>query len=102
MDAEVTAQIKAQSPLASIKPQPQAHRLHITLSRTGSLAQDKHRLKRIYDLLRETPGNDQFVFYIPNGNQKIQIDFPNQTTHYTAHLEQRLVLILGAKAVRVE
>jgi DNA polymerase-3 subunit alpha len=102
VDAEVTAQIKAQSPPTSIKPQPQAHRLHITLSRTGSLAQDKHRLKRIYDLLRETPGNDQFVFYIPNGNQKIQIDFPNQTTHYTAHLEQRLVLILGAKAVRVE
>ena len=53
-------------------------------------------------MLKETPGNDHFFFYIPNGNSKIQIEFPNQTTHYTAHLEQRLVQLLGAKAVRVE
>ncbi len=81
---------------------PKSHRLHITLPRSGNLVQDKHRMKNIYELLKATPGNDEFIFYIPNGNKKIQIQFPNQTTHYTAHLEQRLVQLLGAKAVRVE
>jgi DNA polymerase-3 subunit alpha len=99
---QTTARPDSQTPGERSQLQPQAHRLHITLTRTGSLAQDKHRLKSIYDLLKETPGNDQFVFYIPNGHEKIQIEFPNQTTHYTAHLEQQLVQILGAKAVRVE
>jgi DNA polymerase-3 subunit alpha len=90
------------SPETNIPPTVQTYRLHITLQRTGNLAQDKHRLRSIYDLLKETPGDDHFIFYIPNGNKKIQIDFPNQTTRYTARLEQRLVQILGAKAVRVE
>lgn len=99
----------AAQPEASAQAQPSqsgqkasSHRLHITLPRTGNLVQDKHRLKSIYDLLKEKPGNDRFVFYIPNGNKKIQIEFPNQTTHYTAHLEQQLVQLLGAKSVRVE
>jgi DNA polymerase-3 subunit alpha len=81
---------------------PAPHRLHITLPRSGNLTTDKHRLKTVYNLLIETPGNDLFFFYIPNGNSKIQIEFPNQTTHYTARLEQQLTQILGAKALRVE
>jgi hypothetical protein len=85
---------------AGSKPGP--HRLHITLPRSGNLMKDKHRLKTVYNLLIETPGDDMFFFYIPNGSGKIQIEFPNQTTHYTARLEQRLTQILGAKALRVE
>ena len=81
---------------------PSTRRLKITIPRTGDLRQDKHRLKTVYNLLTETPGDDRFVFYIPNGNQKVQIDFPNQTTRYTAQLEQKLVLLLGATAVRVD
>jgi hypothetical protein len=79
-----------------------SHRLHITLPRTGNLTKDKHRLKTVYNLLIETPGDDQFFLYIPNGNKKIQIEFPNKTTRYSARLEQQLVQILGAKSVRVD
>ncbi len=94
-------------PSAPIEPpQPEAasssRLLRITVPRTGSLSQDKHRLKMVYSLLTQTPGDDRFIFYIPNGNQKVQIDFPNQTTRYTAHLEQKLVQMLGATAVRVD
>ena len=81
---------------------PTSHRLHITLPRTGNLTSDKHRLKTVYNLLTEKNGSDDFIIYIPNGNRKIRIAFPNQSTHYTAHLEQKLVQILGAKAIRVE
>ncbi|MCB0166464.1 MAG: hypothetical protein KDI79_19710, partial [Anaerolineae bacterium] len=93
---EPPAELPPSNPVAS------SHRLHITLPRTGNLAKDKHRLKTIYSLLTEKSGSDDFIIYIPNGNQKIQIAFPNQSTRYTAHLEQQLVQILGAKSVRVE
>jgi hypothetical protein len=81
---------------------PPARWLHITIPRTNNLVHDKARLKEVYKLLVENPGQDQFSFYIPDGHRKIRIDFPNQTTHDTAHLRQRLTQVLGTSAVRVE
>lgn len=80
----------------------ETHRLRITITPTGNPANDKHRLRQIYHLLTEKPGNDAFIICIPNGPKEVRISFPNQTTHYTAHLEQKLVQILGAKSVKVE
>ncbi len=97
----VPLQKTAQAEQQPKKP-PAPRRLRITIRRTGDLAQDKHRLRIVYSLLTKKPGRDQFVLYIPNGNNKVQIDFPNQTTHYTAGLEQELVRMLGATAVRVD
>lgn len=76
--------------------------LHITIPRTNNLVQDKARLKEVYKLLVETPGNDQFSFYIPDGHRKIRVDFPNQTTRDTAHLRQRLTQVLGPTSIRVD
>jgi hypothetical protein len=76
--------------------------LHVTLRRTDSLAQDKHLMKTVYNLLAECSGNDRFSLYIPSGKKKIQIDFPNQTTQDSAHLRQQLTELLGATAVRVD
>jgi DNA polymerase-3 subunit alpha len=75
--------------------------LHITIPRTGNLAEDKHRLRMVYTLLIQYHGRDHFSFYIPNGSKDVQIDFPNQTTHYTLHLKQKLEM-LGARLVRVD
>jgi len=76
--------------------------LHVTLRRTHNLAQDKHLMKMVYNLLSEKPGDDRFSLYIPSGRKKIRIDFPNQTTRDTAHLRQKLAQLLGATAVRVD
>ncbi|MBE7556464.1 MAG: DNA polymerase III subunit alpha [Anaerolineales bacterium] len=81
---------------------PPSRWLHITIPRTHNLVQDKARLKEVYKLLVETPGNDQFSFYIPDGHRKIRVDFPNQTTRDTAHLRQRLTQVLGPTSIRVE
>jgi DNA polymerase-3 subunit alpha len=81
---------------------PASRWLHITIPRTNNLVQDKARLKEVYKLLVETPGNDQFSFYIPDGHRKIRIDFPNQTTRDTAHLRQRLTQVLGPTAIHVD
>ena len=81
---------------------PAPHWLHITLRRTDNLSQDKHLMKMVYSLLTEKTGQDRFSLYIPSGQKKIRIDFPNQTTQDTAHLRQRLTQLLGATAVRVD
>jgi DNA polymerase-3 subunit alpha len=78
-----------------------ASHLHITIPRTGNLADDKHRMRMVYTLLLQYPGKDQFSFYIPNGAKEIQIEFPNQTTHYTLHLKQKLEM-LGARLLRID
>jgi DNA polymerase-3 subunit alpha len=75
--------------------------LHITIPRTGNLARDKERMRRVYALLTERPGNDTFSFHIPDSPKEIRIDFPNQTTKYTTHLEQLLALA-GVTIVRVD
>jgi DNA polymerase-3 subunit alpha len=84
------------------KRSAERHCLRITLTPTGNPARDKHRLRQIYHLLTEKPGNDDFIICIPNGPKEVRISFPNQTTHYTAHLEQKLVQIVGARSVQVE
>ncbi len=75
--------------------------LHITIPRTNDLTRDKERMRRVFALLTERPGSDFFSFHIPDGPKEIRIDFPNQTTKYTAHLEQLLALA-GVTGVRVD
>ncbi|RME78141.1 MAG: DNA polymerase III subunit alpha [Chloroflexi bacterium] len=84
------------------RPAPAQRRLHVVLRRTRNLAQDRHLLKTVYNLLTEQRGEDRFTLYIPDGKRKIRIEFPQQTTRHTAHLEQRLIQLLGAKSVWVE
>jgi hypothetical protein len=89
--------------LPSDLPSDGKRQLHITLPLTGNLTDDKHRLKTIFDVLTETPGEDAFSIYISAGKQPpVRIDFPNHSTHYTARLQQKLALIVGAKSVRIE
>jgi hypothetical protein len=63
--------------------------------RHRNLVRDKDRLRKVYELLVQTPGNDQFSFYIPDGQRKIRVDFPNQTTRDTVHLRQLLYTCLN-------
>ena len=86
----------------SPKTVPTPRWLHVTLRRTDNLAQDKHLMKIVYNLLSEKPGEDRFSLYIPSGRKKIRIDFPNQTTQDTAHLRQKLTQLLGPTAVKVD
>ncbi|MBN1220228.1 MAG: DNA polymerase III subunit alpha [Anaerolineae bacterium] len=78
------------------------HWLHVTIPRANNLSQDKHRLRRVYDLLAQNPGNDHFSLYIPGGNKTTRVDFPNQTIKDSAYLRQQLIDLLGAGTVRVD
>jgi hypothetical protein len=105
-DTAVAYQTAQPAPLPEPPPPPEPeykdHWLHITIPRADSLSQDKHRLKTVYDLLTEHPGNDHFSLYIPSGNKTTRVDFPNDTIKDSAQLRQQLVQLLGAGTIREE
>ena len=75
--------------------------LHITLNRSGNQEQDIQRLGQVHDLLQQYEGEDRFSLYLADERKRVQLDFPNDTTSYCLELEQALVQMLGAGAVRV-
>ncbi len=104
-EAEASAPAETSAPAES-SPETKAASgsgwLHITIPRAGSLSQDKHRLKTVYDLLTQTPGEDHFSLYIPSGQKTTRVDFPNHTTRDSARLRQQLMRVLGAGTIRDE
>ena len=79
-----------------------AYHLQITVNRSGDADRDKERLRAVYDLVTRYRGDDTFSLFIPNGKRHVELDFPNATTHHCVDLQQKLVEMLGATAVRVQ
>ena len=76
--------------------------LHVTISRTGKQEQDIERLGKVHSLLRSHEGDDHFSLYLVSDESRVQLEFPNATTGYCTALEETLIGMLGARAVRVE
>jgi len=51
--------------------------------------------------LQQYKGEDRFSLYLADERKRVQLDFPNDTTGYCLELEQALVQMLGAGALRV-
>jgi DNA polymerase-3 subunit alpha len=89
-------------PQPSFTDSPSAHHLQITVSRSGDAERDRQRLRSVYELVTSYQGQDTFSLSIPNGQGRLQLDFPNATTRHCVELQQKLTEMLGATAVRVE
>jgi len=76
--------------------------LHITIHRSGDQEQDIRLLGQVYELLHRFEGRDRFSLYLTDGQRRIQLDFPNDTTSYCPALARQLTEMLGEGAVRVE
>jgi DNA polymerase-3 subunit alpha len=87
--------------LAPSSPQPICH-VQITVNRSGDAERDRQRLRSVYELVTGYQGQDTFSLFIPNGQGRLELDFPNATTRHCVELVQRLTEMLGATAVRVE
>jgi len=87
------------------KPEPErenpVYHLHITLPRSDDHEQDVVRLGQVYHLLLSFPGQDRFSLYVNRGVRRVQLDFPNATTHYCPGLLNRLQEMLGPGSVQV-
>ncbi len=75
--------------------------LHITLTRSGDQERDIQLLGQVHDLLQQYKGEDRFSLYLADERKRVQLDFPNDATGYCLELEQALIQMLGAGAVRV-
>ena len=53
-------------------------------------------------LLEQHPGHDAFFIYVSNGNDLVQMEFPNTSTHYTPAIDSRLRDLVGLDCVRVD
>ena len=74
----------------------------VILRASGEKDRDIRRLKRVHGLLRSSPGNDHFCFYIFENGHRHFLDFPNDTTGVNSQLIDRLVELVGNENVQIE
>ncbi|MBC7262208.1 MAG: hypothetical protein H5T63_09355, partial [Chloroflexi bacterium] len=81
---------------------PRVHLLEINLHCSGNREQDVQLLRKVYKILEEHPGPDRFRFNIISDQGRVQLEFPNATTHLVPELEALLKETLGENALYVQ
>ncbi|NOZ27542.1 MAG: DNA polymerase III subunit alpha [Chloroflexi bacterium] len=76
--------------------------IYITLQRTQDLEEDKRRLHRVVQCLRDHPGTDRFFIEVEGREGRYRLSFPNDTTRHCPELIRALEELVGADRVRVE
>ncbi|MBN1439375.1 MAG: DNA polymerase III subunit alpha [Anaerolineales bacterium] len=97
------AAIKAgtsKSPAAAKIDGPRMILLYIRES--GDRARDTRRLRILYGLLTSYPGADRFAFHISEAERTYRLEFPTNTTSWTAELERQVLHLVGAGCVEIK
>jgi len=81
---------------------PRVHLLEINLHCSGNREHDIQLLRKVYQILEEHPGPDRFRFNIISEQGRVQLEFPNATTHFVPELEAQLKEALGENALYVQ
>ncbi|MDW8069840.1 MAG: DNA polymerase III subunit alpha [Anaerolineae bacterium] len=76
-------------------------RLQITIPRTDDAERDRQRVRQVFEIVTSFTGQDHFSFCIQDGAGVVQYDFPEHRTCNCVELQQKLIDLLGATAVRV-
>ncbi len=74
----------------------------VILRSSGDRERDVQKIKRVHGMLRAAPGRDRFAFYVFEGNNRVLLEFPNDTTGITPHLLKELTETVGEGNVLVE
>jgi hypothetical protein len=75
--------------------------IRVTVQRTPDAERDKRLLGWVVEVLKAKPGPDRFCIIVRKNGAAVQLDFPNDTTLWTAALEQQLVRRLGVGSVEI-
>ena len=81
---------------------PQVRLIEINLHCSGNREADTRLMQRVYEMLTQHPGADRFCFHVISDVGRVQLEFPNVTTHLEPELEDLLQSALGENAVRVQ
>ena len=82
-------------------PKPKSVVVEINFPRSGDDDADRQKLRTIHRILQGNPGTDAVVLYIPSGDRRVPIEFPDMPVKYSPQLHTELSNILGATGVRV-
>jgi DNA polymerase-3 subunit alpha len=74
----------------------------VILRSLGDKQRDVRRLKKVHGMLRSSPGQDKFALLVFEGEKRILIEFPNETTGITPDLLGALTTLVGEGSVQVE
>jgi hypothetical protein len=94
-------------PTASVKVKPKPREndaplsLQVRIERGGDPERDKRVLQHVYGTLISCPGHDSFSLVVVEDGREIELEFPNETTHYSSNLVDKLKFIIGYDAVQV-
>jgi DNA polymerase-3 subunit alpha len=92
-----TAPVVPASSSADVLPR----HMQIMIPRTNDATRDRRRVREVFDLVTSYKGQDTFGFCIADGQGYVQYDFPDHRTRNCVELQQKLIEMLGATAVRV-
>lgn len=97
----VPSHLVTQSPSHPVTVSSAPREIRITVQRTPDAERDKRLLGWVVEVLKAKPGPDRFCIIVRKNGAAVQLDFPNDTTTWTAALEQQLVRRLGVGSVEV-
>jgi DNA polymerase-3 subunit alpha len=101
--AVVLEHVKVTPPVEATQVAPlKKHRLVISITQTSDPDSDITRLRRVIDVLKEFPGEDEVTLRISSEDNVDTLRFPNLTTGYCPELNNRLVELVGEAGLRVE
>jgi DNA polymerase-3 subunit alpha len=83
------------------QPRREPIKLRVFVERSGEPERDKRRLRHVHGTLISYPGQDTFSIVLFGGGRVIEVDFPNETTHYCTELKEKLARIVGPEAVQI-
>ena len=89
------------APAMAEKP-PQHRQLQINLTSTNDTESDTARLKQIFSLLKQFPGEDEVYLAIVDDDESTRLEVPNLATNYCPELNSLLIDLVGEKGLTLK
>jgi hypothetical protein len=88
--------------LESGDPQQAASWIYVYMQRSGDDDKDRRKLRMLFNIMTEYPGNDRFTIIIEGaGKNGHKMEFPNHTTNKCDSLLMKLNKQVGAENVQI-
>jgi DNA polymerase III subunit alpha len=75
--------------------------LQVVIQTTGMKEKDVLRMKRVYGILRSSPGKDHFSFMLYEGSHQFLVEFPNETTMISDDMMGKLAQLVGLENIQL-
>ncbi|MCL0034632.1 DNA polymerase III subunit alpha [Dehalococcoidia bacterium] len=88
-------------PWATGSPPPPPRRVTISISQTEDIQDDIARLRQVFAILEQFPGEDKAYLAIANSIGTVTLDLPTRGVSYCGEFHQQLAEIVGEEALSI-